>query len=674
MTVFSSLRNFLELEVTPDLDARQAAQRSNRRRLKVFVVVFLAVSACGLSWDFLRPAEYRATARVQINPGSNEPRQLPTGRTDNAHSTHASSAFLTEVQALTSRPLLAKVGDSLFAAGYPVAGPADRGRELQEAISATAVSGTDVVELQAVGRPPELMAAALNALLDAYRDEVKATFETATGETLAQAREETAKLEQAVRERRAQLDAFRSLHGVWSSQREGNEAVERMKGLTTALAAANEKAAIAEARLSALRGAAAGGGGSGRAKDDPTLATMEQRASALREQIRDMERTYTPAFMAMDPNARALRARLAEIERQIDEQRVSSRRSTLTSAEEEYASARATVDRLQAQINEQRRGMQVFSERFNQAKSLEDDLAQVEKASREAIERQAKLEASERSRQPSLTVIEQASTPTSAFRPDYGRDALIVLVVAFCLGLLAIWFVELFNRPPPLRTDGHTMVVVPPSWTAPGLIEASATPAGRLPLPGNNAVLLSVPAVAARELSPTEVTALLAAADPDARFVIALLLMGLTVEELIGLATEDFDPANGYVEVKGGASRRLLVPEWLARGHPVVNNGGSLVRSTAGTPINAEDIASLLVCTALDARLSEATEVTADVLRHTCIAWLVRQGLRFSDFAAFVSRPDPATLASYARLAPEGVRVAKAEIDPLLPALRHFVA
>lgn len=676
MTVFSSLRHFLELDVTPGLDVGQAIQRVNRRRLKVFLAVFLVISVCGLTWDFLRPADYRSTARVQINPGSKEPRSSPTDRGDNGQSVRSPAELLTQVQVLTSRPLLAKVGESLLAAGYPVVAEwADRASELQKLISAAAVAGTGVVELEAIGRPPELMAAALNGLLDAYREEMKAAYGAAASETLAQAREEAAKLDLAVHERRARLDVFRSTHGVWSSQREGNEAVERMKGLTTALAAANEKAAAAEARLRTSREAVAGGGGVGRAKDDPTLAAMEQRASALREQIRDMERIYTPAFMAMDHNARALRARLAEMERQIDEQRATSRHSTLASAQEEYASARATVDRLQAQINEQRRGMQEFSARFIQAKSLEEDLAQVEKANREAIERLAKLEANERSRLPSLTVVESASTPTSPFRPAYWRDALFVLIAAFGLGLLAIWFVELFNKPPPVRTDHHTMLVVPQPWATPGLSGQFPAPAASGLLPsGQNASsgLLSAPTMAPRELSQREISALLAAAAGDARFVVALLLMGLTLDELIDLRSDDFNPATGIVQVRGSASRSVAAPAWLATCRPSAIEGGPLLYSNAGTPMTADDIALLLVCAALDAGLDNATELTADVLRHTCIAWLVRQGVRFSDLAALVGRPNAGALASYAQLAPDIRRVASSEIDPLLPALRDF--
>ena len=69
MSPLSRLRSYLELDVTPDLDGEAAARRSNRRRLRVFTLAFLLVLVPGLLWNFLRPAEYMASARIQITPG-----------------------------------------------------------------------------------------------------------------------------------------------------------------------------------------------------------------------------------------------------------------------------------------------------------------------------------------------------------------------------------------------------------------------------------------------------------------------------------------------------------------------------------------------------------------------------------------------------------------------------
>ena len=674
MRLLSSLRNSLEHDVTPGVDAEAKARRSNRRRLQVFAVVFLIVLIPGLLWNFLRPAEYRAVARVQITPGSTEPRPgaspLLPGSSEVPRSP---SELLTQVQVLTSRPLLEKVGAALARAGQPLQG-GDSASRLREMISAEAVEGTEVVELQATGTQPAQLAAALNTLVDIYREDMKASYGAAAGEGLAQARQEAERLAATVQARRQRLEGFRSSTGVLSPERDENEAVARIKGLSASLNTATEKAAVAEARLKAMQ---SGGRGSAPGADDPTLANMEARASQIAEEIRQMERTYTPEFMRMDPRAKSLQSRLVEMERQIETQRAASRQAALGAAQDEVASARATIERLQAEIRAQRSTMQNFSQRFTQAKALEDDLAQIEKASREAQERLAKLEASEQSRLPALNLVEGASVPGKPFRPDYLIDALSVLATAFGLGLVAIWFVEIFNRQAPLQTPASTTVIMPPPWGGmPGA--AGASPQLADPSSADLVVGATAPGLLAatprppRELAQEEVVDLLAASAGEGRFVLGLLLLGLTAEEAAALRQGDFDAAVSVLQVTGNAPRSLKLPAWMSecRPSPIGGVDAPLLQDAAGARLRPEDIQSILACAAFDAGLTGAGSVTADVLRHTCIAWLVRQGLRFSELGSLVGRPSPESLALYAAMAPEGPKLGAVEVDPLMPALR----
>ena len=671
MTLLSSLRSYLELDVTPDLDGATATRRSNRRRLRVFLLVFLLVLVPGLVWNFMRPAEYMASARVQINPGR------VAAPASGGEAARSEAELLTQAQKLTSRPLLEKVAGKLAGQGLELSG-GDAAVQLQRMIRVVPITGTEVVEVQAVGARPQQLATALNVLLEAYRDEMKATFGSESGESLDKARSEVERLTKAVQERRARLEAFRSENGVLSPERDENEAVAQVKGLATALNAANEKAAQAEARLLALRETVANGRGASAAKDDPTLAAMENRAAMTREELREMDRVYTPEYMNLDPRARALKTRLIELERQIDVQRVASQQAAVAAAEQERASARATVERLQAQINAQKAGIQSFSSRFTQVKSQEDDLAQIEKASRDAMERYALLEASDRSRQPGLKLLESASVPRRPFRPDYLADAAIVLGLAFGLGLLAMWFVELFHRQPPAKAPAATTtVIVPPQWGLPQQGQGGGV------LPGAEPPVLSASAPAAlgvlpaqapipRELSQSEASALLAAAG-EARFMVALLLMGLTADEVTALRQQDLDAAAGALHIDGHARRTLAVPGAVLASAPAASAdpAAPLLKDASGAALSTADIESMVACAALDAGLSAAATVTADALRHTCIAWLVRQGLRFSDLAGMVGRPSAEALAFYAELAPDGPKRGAAEVEWPMPALRE---
>ena len=682
MNPLSSLRSYLELDVTPDLDGEAATRRSNRRRLRVFLLVFALVLIPGLLWNFLRPAEYMATARVQITPGGALPQQQaaqPGAPAEGGGSGWAETELLTQVQKLTSRPLLEKVAETLRTQGHPLP-DGDAPVQLQEMIRAVPVNGTEVVELQAIGTRPEQLAAALNGLVEASRGEMKTSYDAAATESLAQARREAERLGREVRERRAQLEAFRGQNELLSPEREENDAVARLKGLSASLNTANEKAAVADARLRALRETAASGKGSLSLKDDPALAGLVQQGMQIRDQIREMERVYTPAFMEMDPRARSLRARLAETERLIEAQRVNGLQTAQVAAQEELSQARKTVEQLQAQIAAQKAGLQKFSSRFTQAKSLEEDLAQLERASRQAMERAARLEASERSREPVYTLLESAHVPRAPFRPDYLLDGTIVFGVAFGLGLLAMWFVELFHRQAPARAPAATTtVIVPPQWAPPGshpgaaaLPGMAAAVGGMLPAGGPAAMLAAAPQPLPRELGQDEAAALLAAAG-EARFAVALLLLGLTTEELVALREADLPADGARLQVGGPARRVLAVPAWLAACRPAPTGApdAPLLRDASGAALSAADVESMLTCAALDAGLAGAAAISAEALRHTGIAWLVRQGLRFSELAGLVGRPSAEALAGYADLAPDGPKRGLAEIEPLMPALRH---
>ena len=224
MNPLSRLRSYLELDVTPDLDGEAATRRSNRRRLRVFLLIFALVLVPGLLWNFLRPAQYMATARVQITPGGALPQPQatqPGAQAEGGGTVWAETELLTQVQKLTSRPLLEKVAETLRVQGHPLP-DGDAPVQLQEMIRVVPVNGTEVVELQAIGTRPEQLAAALNGLVEASRGEMKTSYDAAASESLAQARREAERLARDVRERRAQLEALPG-----SGRRQGGDPGQR---------------------------------------------------------------------------------------------------------------------------------------------------------------------------------------------------------------------------------------------------------------------------------------------------------------------------------------------------------------------------------------------------------------------------------------------------------------
>jgi uncharacterized protein involved in exopolysaccharide biosynthesis len=654
---------------TPDLaDAYGAdTRRANRRRLRVFLAVFLVTAVAGLIWDFWRPAEYRATARLQITPPS---MTLPAAAEGKAGD--GNQPFLTEVQTLTSRPLVEQVAERLRSAGHdlstlgldPILG-------LQSTMIVTPIEGTQIVELAAIGRQPELPAALLVGISEVYREHVAQAYVGAAAEALARADEEVAKLEESVAAKRDAVEDFRVRNNIVSPEREENNILAEMQGLAAAQKDANKRLTEAEGRLDSLRAAAAEGKGVVWARDNPTLASLEQRASQLREELRELSRRFTQDYLDFDPNARALRTRLAELEEQIKVQRKVGQSNALEEAEQELAAARQSARRLQEQIASGRQKVGLFAARFSQYKSLQEELAQLEKTYQEAQQRQARLNATERSRMPSVQILEQAVIPKEPWRPLYWRDAGIIVAGALLLALAAMWLVELFNRSEPKPS----VVVTQPVFA--GTLTHSAQPSMTLDHSPQGALSvdptrrLTQAQVMPRELTVAECTALLRAADRETQRALALLLSGLSPAEALAARLGDVDRAASTLRINstpprsiplGASALQLLVAE-------DADPESMLVRSPDGAAATADSLSAQLLYCAHDAGVDAAHEITLDAVRHTYVAFLVRQGARFADITRWVGALPADALSAYSQLAPPGQRLEPAAVQTIFPAL-----
>ena len=118
-------------------------------------------------------------------------------------------------------------------------------------------------------------------LVEAYREHIAASYRSTSSSALADAEDEARRLDAAVADKLATVEAFRERHNIVSIEREENQVLARVKGLAVSLNTANEAAATAEGKLRSLQESIAAGRAVVRARDNPTLANLEQRASMM---------------------------------------------------------------------------------------------------------------------------------------------------------------------------------------------------------------------------------------------------------------------------------------------------------------------------------------------------------------------------------------------------------
>jgi succinoglycan biosynthesis transport protein ExoP len=675
--VFETMEGFAQAARFGGPAAAVPRSHAMRRRVLVFFGVFLIVLLVGQSLNFMRSPIYRAQAKVQITPAGEAP---ATGdETATTPAPQGRQAFLLEAEMLGSRPLLEKAVPALQAQGL-LAGVAPEAAVFaaQDMLSLTPQEGAPVVHLEAEGPDRVLVARLLNTVIEVYRDAQASQGETASAAQIADAGDELRVISEKVAEKRRSLGAYQLRSNIYSTVRDENQAVARLKGLSTSLAAATDREASAAGYLRTVEQAIAEGKPLPTSKDSLTVSGIELRLSQQREEWRALERQFTPQYLEMDPNARALKVRIANLEQQLEAERVQAQQAALANARAELASSRATVQRLQQQIAGDKQDVRTFNSQISAVQSLQDELAGLEKMQLAAQKKLLSLQASRTTRQPRLLVLEPAVTPQAPARPDYWRDAGIVLAAAVAMGFLAVWFVEFFNRAeppagqvPPLLVPQPWMVLPQPAGPpgAAGHARLAAAPDRPLlasPLP--------------RELEPEEVARLLAAASPANQPVLSCLLCGLRPEEVAALRLEHVDLAGERLQVPGEPGRTVPLVASVretgvraAAAHAGATSAALFTVDNGARALSPEDIDAIVVASAHDAQLPQPQTVTPACLRHTYIAFLVRQGLRFSDLGQRVGRVGRDELHALSALAPDAPRVPLDAVESVLPPLarRH---
>jgi uncharacterized protein involved in exopolysaccharide biosynthesis len=622
-------------------------------RARIFFAAFALACLASLAYVFSRPAVYVSSARLQLEAPAGQGQIEERERTLN---------LLTAAQALIGNAVLDKVVQQL---GDSKINP----ETLRGLLTAAPISGTNVIELRGEGPDRQLLQRILSAWLDAWRQSQTDARDQSSALALEETRSSVTQLGQDVAAKRRDLEQFRKKFDIVSIERDENQAAARLKGINTAINEARSREVNAESRLKAMTENIAAGRTATGSADRTIVVELEKRASDLRDRMKDLEQEYTSQYLALDPKYKAMRANLTRLEQQIEQEKRTSAGQALHGAEEELASARQTVLRLQEELSARKREAQDFTARFSEHTALASQLLLLEGTYDAEKQRLAALEKEKKGTGPRLTVLSPPSLPDRPASPDYWRDALIAVIGSGLLALSAVWFVEFFQRSGVPRPEPVAQPIIHISYPPPGAILDSSLPV----LGGSAQRLPETIAQFPRELSSPEVYALWAAALPEARLVIAGLLNGFSVEELAALRYRHIEPDVGCVRVPGASNRSVTLRDPLRRlliERRPADGGDMPLTNPQGGPLSSADLEGLITCAACDAGLEEASEVTSDTLRHTYFAYLIRQGARLAEVGEFIGRVPPAAFREYGRLSPPGPGLPLEQIDPVFPALR----
>ena len=639
------------LNLRPDLIQRPWFRS---HRFIIFVSVFLICAVASLAYNYSRPAIYRSSATLLISAMT---------AIDSESKAVDIQHVAIQKQILLGHELVAETFSRLKAANTSDAVHTLTPADIQKLLNVEPIAQTNLVEIQAEGRDPEFLPLLINTWIDVYLDARAKDVQQLTANTKSIVEGELNGLSEKINSARTELEMFRKTNDISSTGRAENEPLARLNGLNDALNKASEDEVKAKTLLNTIKLAISRDQTVVPEQQRDSLQELEKNLQDLQEKLTEFDKRFTRDYLNKQPDLKVIPEQIKKLEAEILKKREQGKKTALEEAENNYAAAQQNLAEIRAQLNESKKQAATFTSKFSEHEALKSNLEGLEKLYRDTQERLVQIQTSHKEKYPQVTVINRAYPSMEPIKPDYSRDALIALAGSVVFGLFSVWMFDYLTRrerqpSPPITLSGIHMYH---PGAADGLNYQQAAP---LPIQQRPTNALASPMN--RELSVHQLRILLNASNLKGKQVISLLLSGLTLDEAASLKAEQLDLEKATLTVNGSAPRTLPIHRALTA--LFAQSGDRPVWDT-DKPALSDDLAAALLCAAVDSGLPNPGEISAEAIRHSYIAYLVRQGLRLADLEQITGYLEPSVISNYSSYSPPQQGRGIDAIELLHPAL-----
>lgn len=612
-------------------DGLESADRFRSRRLRrwlVFLLVFLPCTLISQIYIFLQPAIYQSTATVLTMAATDLDQASPT-----ADIQHVSI----QKQILLGSTILEKTLERLRAVSnlsntFSV-------EQLRSLFSVDSEPETNLVHLHAKGPEPGLLQLAVNAWIESYLQVRAAFIAENTDQVVNAIHEQLQRIDRQVADKRTEIDHFRLQHDILSTESADNQAHARLQGLNASLNKALEEEVKAKAKFDAILDAISRNETVVPEEDSRAMAVLLQQAEKLRDQLAEIEAQYTQDYIELNPRLRRVREQLAEVETKIAEKASVGKTYARQEAEQNYAAARQAVQAIKQQMEAHKKQAADYTSQFAEHQALQQELLNLETLQQETKQRLVDIEVKQRQKYPQVDVVEWASLPDKPISPDYLQQSLLALTISLGLALLSVWIIDYLNREPLPSPSAISLGGIHLHHQPQAMLDITPQPAQVVHDP-----LKALPAESVkRALTHQEVKALYETAEPSIKWIISLLMNGLSLSEIATLQADSFEKASGLILIPG---RRNVA---MTRQVTALISDASLQMPWP----SAEEIETLLCCAAIDSGLQNPEAINAETLRYTYMLYLVKQGIKLADLTKIVGALAPNILLELGQFSPE---------------------
>lgn len=520
---------------------------------------------------------------------------------------------------------------------------------LFDTLSAEASLTGRIITLKATGNERQILKPILDAWVKVYLELVESETQINNSDELLVSDQQLQLLELKIADQEKRLQSYASENNITSLERDENRTLSQTKNLGSNIDQALAEQAQAQALLDSLVESINSGQVIIRPADKAQIDATKLSIQEINANLTALSEKYTQAYLERDPTIVAQQQKVQQLQVLLEEQMQSSQADYLLDVKRDLSAAKGKVEQMNAQLVEQNKLAQVFSQNLEQYKRLDDELKALQIQAQTLKNQQVAQEVS-KPFDAKISLLEPAFVPDFAIGPNYQSNSLISLIVAIVVAILALLLFSFIFKQKTSATSSH-FVVIPGQAGASDYPNIAYTQHGHIapPDPRISSEPVKLPPIpqTLRLLSIDECQLLFSVANNQGKVLIGLILSGVNIDELQIIVKSNFSQSYSILQIDNQFPRDISIQKELAEAlHAQCKNLAD--EQTIWSNIkNQEDFVQLLVNIGHDAQMAIPEELSLDVFRHTYLTYLASQGARLNDIELVAGYTSPSDLALY---------------------------